>query len=235
VETRFARERPAAEAALGELRQLAELEGVALHFLNGNHDPAISEISHVDLRGGEILVTHGDMLFHDISPWSPEAEFLGACHSRALAGFNGDSLVDFEKRLAASKHPSLSLELHVAERSRGPMSGVRLLLREAWPPRRPFRILRCWMETPAKAAELASLFRPRARYVIVGHTHLAGIWKRAGRIIINTGSFLPFFGRTAVDVSEGRLVVRAVARQRGSFHPARPLAGHILETSGFPG
>jgi predicted phosphodiesterase len=71
-------------------------------------------------------------------------------------------------------------------------------------------ILKAWSEVPGRAADLARVFRPQARFVIVGHTHCPGAWKVAPRVIINTGSFVPYFGAWAAIIESGRLQVRQI-------------------------
>ena len=44
------------------------------------------------------------------------------------------------------------------------------------------------------------------------------------RSIINTGTFCPPFGAHAIDVTPGRLVVRAIVERGGEFHPAAVVA-----------
>jgi hypothetical protein len=97
-------------------------------------------------------------------------------------------------------------------------------LREAWPPWRPFQIFHYWSKVPARAVALARVFRPRARFILIGHSHFGGVWKRDMRIIINTGSFLPIAGRTLVDLENGRLFVRKIERRRGQFRAGKTVA-----------
>src|SRR5947208_11977795 len=109
-------------------------EGVRAVFINGNHDPAISAASHIDLADGAVLVTHGDVLFHDVSPWSREAELMSEVHAQALEELGDDAFDNFEKRLHANKRASLSLELHESTLPRGRFARIVTYLRESWPP-----------------------------------------------------------------------------------------------------
>ena len=45
-------------------------------FLTGNHDPNISDHHRLDLAGGQIFVTHGDIIFDDLVPWSQDAPIV---------------------------------------------------------------------------------------------------------------------------------------------------------------
>lgn len=209
--------------ALAEAAQLADLcrrDGVEPVFINGNHDPDLTSINHLDLAGGTILVTHGDLMYSSISPWSPMVGAIAAAHARELAALGEDALAVFEQHLSAAKRASLAISLPKLGVPQGVIGRIATVLYETWPPWRPLQIFRVWREAPARAAMLAEMFRPAARFVIVGHTHRAGIWQQRGRTVINTGSFLPLSGRFAADLAGGRLSIRRICRHRdGSFAP----------------
>ena len=224
VEHRFRKDQEQARKYLEAMKSFCAGLGATPVFVNGNHDPDISPHNHLDLAGGAVLVTHGDMLFHDISPWSIEAEVMKAAHQKALEEIEDQAFDDFEKRLHASKRASLALELHESTIPRGRMARYATYLREAWPPWRPFQIFHYWSKVPARAVALARVFRPRARFILIGHSHFGGVWKRDMRIIINTGSFLPIAGRTLVDLENGRLFVRKIERRRGQFRAGKTVA-----------
>lgn len=226
VELRFLRGRTRGKRGAEAIRQLCAEEGAQPIFLNGNHDPILAHESHLDLVGGAVLVTHGDMLFHDISPWGLEADLVGQAHTQALAELHEDAFYDFEQRLSASKRASLVVELHRPGIPRGPFAPLLTVARECWPPWRPLQIIKCWIETPAKAEALARVFRPRARLVIIGHTHWSGVWRRGPRLIVNTGSYLSAIGGCLlVDIAANTVTLRKIIRRRGLFEP-----GAILET-----
>lgn len=223
-EMRFFKEREAGREALNQLANLCRTEGVEPVFINGNHDPAASPVNHLDLFNGAVLVTHGDMLFHDISPWSLEAEAMRNAHAEALEQLDDAAMIDFEQRLHAVKRASLALELLSSHLPKGRLARLAILIKECWPPTRPLRILKVWKETPSLAEALARVFRPRARFIIIGHTHYPGIWRRGPRLIINSGSFTPPLGRLAVDLEGDRLQVKRIIRRKGRFEMGKQLA-----------
>jgi len=223
VELRYLRGRRIGMRNAKLVREVCEGAGVRPVFINGNHDPILSELSHVDLADGAVLVTHGDLLFHNISPWSHDAEILRAAHTRELEDLGEDAFLDFEKRLKASKRAALSIELHRPRMPRDSLAALRTVLRECWPPWRPLQVFHSWAVTPARAEALARVFRPRARFIIIGHTHFSGCWQRGPRVIINTGSFLPLSGRMAIDIQGDSLVVRPVLLERGVFKAGAPM------------
>jgi UDP-2,3-diacylglucosamine pyrophosphatase LpxH len=223
VELRFLRGRRIGKRNGLIMRETCEAAGARPIFLNGNHDPIMSDLSHVDLFDGAVLVTHGDLLFHDISPWSHDSHIIAAAHSRELAGMEADALLDFEKRLKASKRAALSIELRRPRMWRDSLSSLRTVLRECWPPWRPFQIFHSWAVTPALAESLARVFRPEARFILIGHTHFCGHWRRGPRVIINTGSFLPLSGRMAIDIADGTLTLRPILMDRSLFKAGAPM------------
>jgi predicted phosphodiesterase len=223
VELRYLRGRRIGMRNYDLMRAACETAGVHPIFINGNHDPILSETSHLDLANGAVLVTHGDLLFHDISPWSHEAGVIGEAHTRELEELGEDAFLDFEKRLKASKRAALSIELHRTRMRRDKLSALRTLLRECWPPWRPFQVIHSWAITPGRAEALARVFRPRARFILIGHTHFSGCWRRGPRMVINTGSFLPFGGRMAIDVQGETLTVRPILLERGVFKAGAPM------------
>jgi hypothetical protein len=110
-------------------------------------------------------------------------------------------------------------------------------LRECWPPWRPLQIFHSWAGTPARAEALARVFRPRARFILIGHTHFSGCWRRGPRMVINTGSFLPLSGRMAIDIQGESLTVRSILLDRGVFKAGAPMmqfaATKLLPGEGF--
>lgn len=216
------------DRALEQLDTLAQVcvkQGARPVFLNGNHDPVISSANYLSLCNGAVLVTHGDILFHEIAPWSREAKILGPEHSRILAEMDHEAHTDFEERLVAAKRTSLVLEMHEPRTAQRKWAGLAMALREGWPPWRAFRIVHYWVQTPRLVEELAERFGLPSRFVIIGHTHYAGIWKRGPRVIVNTGSYLPFSGRLAVRITPDRLEIRKVEWGQGQWH-----FGRILDT-----
>jgi predicted phosphodiesterase len=222
VELRYLRGRRIGMRNAVLMREACEAAGARPVFINGNHDPILSDLSHVDLVDGAVLVTHGDLLFHDVSPWSHEAVYIGEAHTRELADMEEDAFLDFEKRLKASKRAALAIELHRSGMRRTPFTALQTILRECWPPWRPLQIIHSWVVTPARAEALARVFRPRARFILIGHTHYSGAWRRGPRMIINTGSFLPFGGRMAIDVQDAKLTVRPILNEGGAFRAGEP-------------
>ena len=207
------------------LKEICAKAGAEPCFINGNHDPNISEMDHADLADGAILATHGDMLFHDISPWNRRnSRIMGHAHTEALKKLGPDDFRDFEKRLHASKHAALSIEMYDVPLQRGKLARIAFVVEELWPPWRPLQILKCWWDTPGKADAMAKTFRPQARFVIIGHTHHAGIWRVGKRVVINTGSFMPMAGCLAIDIVDRKISVKKVIFNGKEYVTSREIA-----------
>ena len=225
VEMRTGVDRAVGRHMAAVIARLCHNIGCRATFINGNHDPSISKIDHLDLMDGRILVTHGDILFLGVAPWSRQALAYRTIHLRALAELGPDALMSFEKRLLATKRTSIKLQLMerpVTEHSIAPR--VRILLQQFWPPHRPFMIIRAWLRTPTLAARLRDLFRPNARYVMVGHTHYPGVWRRGPVTVINTGSYVLHFGALAVILDRESVEIRKVKKQKDGFALGKRIA-----------
>ena len=219
VEMRTAVDRQVGRNLAAILARLCHSIGCRATFINGNHDPCISKIDHLDLMDGRMLLTHGDILFLGIAPWSRQIFAFRKVHLRVLARLGPDALLDFEKRLLATKRTSIKLQLMeepvTTERPIAP--GLRVLMNHFWPPHRPFMILDAWIKTPTLAARLCDLFRPSAKYVVIGHTHYPGVWRRGHITVINTGSYVFHFGALAVILDGESVEIRKIKKQREGF------------------
>lgn len=214
------------ERQLNALKELLADRGIAAHFLRGNHDPRISEIDHLDLANGQVLVTHGDALFRHLSPWSPKVwkvvpqmEAVRAEYGEARLESDLAACLEYTHRCRG-----LSAGSELEFKKTGPFPKLRSLARIAWPPLRPVRILRTWQTIPAQAHAFAERYRPEAKVILFGHTHFPGIWKRDGRVAINTGGFMSVIPARAIEISGGRLVVRKIEEGSGLFQLGTELA-----------
>ena len=212
-----ASDRPFGRKLTADLARFCHHVGCKAIFINGNHDPDISDVNHLDLHGGALLVTHGDILFLGVAPWSKEANQYLSAHRRILKDLGEDALGSFEHQLLATKRASLELQMWESPANKASLPGLRLLAFQFWPPTRPFKIIHAWWHTPSLAADLMKLFRPQAQVMLIGHTHYPGVWRRSGRIIVNTGSFLNYMNALAAIIEGERLEVRWVNQRNGRF------------------
>lgn len=237
AEMRHTTDRPIGRKLAAELARICHQQGRKAFFVNGNHDPTVSNINHLDLHRGAVLVTHGDILFLDVAPWSRVAKHYLMKHREILGDLGPEDFTDFEKRLLATKRTAIELQLIEPALTDDRWPGLQLFLRQFWPPFRPLMILKAWWETPGKAANLARVFRPQARYILVGHTHFPGVWKIEPRIVINTGGFVPCFGAYAAIIDSKRIELRQVDSHKRKFVLGKRLAGYTIDplrpTDGF--
>lgn len=201
-------------------------------LLSGNHDPDFSAQHMIELAGGQVIATHGDVVFDDIVPWGRDAPLIRQKITAALAELPASERTKLAHRFAIWRRVAGSIPQRHQSEPRRLKYALQFAADTVWPPLRVVRILRAWRDYPALVAHFAAHHWPRAKFVVVGHTHRPGVWRSpGGATVINTGSFCPPLGGCAVDVGPNRLVVRAVSRRRDEFRPGDviadfPLAAH---------
>ena len=171
---------------LEELHALCREEGAAPVFLSGNHDPGWPGPGWGELAGGRIVITHGDALLSDGSPWKREILVSG---KRVMELWNQHPRADrdIEERLRLARE--IARELCSVEHPTG-----RHFLQRAWdavvPPSRAVRMIDAWLIQGSAGGNFCDTYFPQAEVLVIGHFHREGCWLRNGRRIINTGSFL---------------------------------------------
>jgi predicted phosphodiesterase len=228
LDTRTGGPNPAHTAACrAEVQAFASKGRVPFTFLTGNHDPNFSTQHLLEFNDGEVLVVHGDILFEEIVPWGRDGETIRGRILAALADHVATHRrpPTLEERVRIWREiASVVAQRHQSER-RAWKYAVNFAVDTVWPPTRIFRILHAWQAEAARATALAREHRPRAKYILLGHTHRPRIHRvPGGPVIINTGSFCAPFGGYAVDISSHSLVVRRVDRRNRAFHPGRVIA-----------
>lgn len=221
---------PADTAALrDELETFCRRCAPPVTALTGNHDPDFTARHHLELAAGRLLVTHGDVLFESLVPWSQDASLARSLVAAELARLPAPDRHDLSARLCAFRRAAAALpQRHQAEKH-----GLRYLLGLArdtvWPPSRVFRVLRAWRETPARAETLLREHRPHARFLAMGHTHrLGAVRTPAGLVVLNTGSFCVPSGTGVIDVTANRIALRRVLRRSAGFRLGDTLAEFSL-------
>lgn len=178
--------RQQAEVMLGELKKLCAEEGADPVFLSGNHDPGWTGPGWVELADGKIIVTHGDTLLFDGSPWKREILVAGK-RVMELWDEHPDAATNVEERVRVAR--KIAKELCTVEHPLG-----RHILQRAWdavtPPKRAIKMLEAWFTQGTAGARFCERYFPKAEVLVIGHFHHQGLWVRNGRLVINTGSFL---------------------------------------------
>jgi predicted phosphodiesterase len=205
----------------------------AVTHLTGNHDPDISTQHWLDLAGGNVCVTHGDIIFEDVVPWGRDTAYFSARINRDLAALDEKYRHELNSRLTIYRAACLGLpQGHQAEPN--PFKyALHVAADNLWPPQRSLRILRAWHETPARAAAIAATHRPAAQFMLIGHTHRPGVWPTpSGLTVINTGSFSRPWGALAVDLTATRLTVRRIVARGRHFRLGPIIAEFALAETG---
>jgi predicted phosphodiesterase len=216
VEMRHEPDMVRGERVAQQAREICREAGAEAVLITGNHDPAISTTHYAELAGGRVLVTHGDILFPTIVPWSHEAPAAWKMYQQKLAEVAGNRPfkdLALPERFHAMRQACLDYEAVKVTGENSALGKLRMILQECWPPTRPFFILKVWATTPGLARRFAEEHFPKAGIVILGHTHRAGVWEKHGRVVINTGSYTPLSGRQVVIIREGTVSLRQVRYQ----------------------
>lgn len=217
---------PAPAAHLADVRAFFARHAGPVTFLSGNHDPDVSDRAELSLLDGRVWITHGDVLFDDIAPWSSHRAEL----ARRLATLSLDPSADergrIETRLRLNRLACLNLPEPHDRSHRGLTTRVARMTHTLFPPHRLLAMVRAWCATPALARRLAGEQRSRARLVVLGHTHHPGVWhdRASGVTVVNTGTFCPPFGARFVELQGDRVRVVRIVWRRGAFHPGRIVA-----------
>jgi predicted phosphodiesterase len=224
LDTRPGRNESHSAACRAEVESFVRGQAPAATFLTGNHDADIGDRHHLELAQGRVLVTHGDILFDNIVPWSRDAAEAGRRIAAERAREPDPARISLERLMEIHRRVARGIpQRHQSERNR-----VRFLARyladTLWPPHRALLVLAAWRALPERAAALARRHRPTARFIVTGHTHRRGIWRRTdGRVVINTGSFTLPLDPAAVDVDHGGVTVREIVLRSGEFRFGRTL------------
>jgi predicted phosphodiesterase len=198
-------------------------------FLTGNHDPDISSEYELSLAEGAVWLTHGDVLYDNIAPWGHLAGEISTRVRRLSAGISPTDFSRIETRMPILRKACLKLPRELDPSKKGAVARVLRIARAVFPPHRVLIMMKTWREFPHRAAALARAQRPRAKVIVMGHTHSSGVWHLPdGRTVINTGCFCALKGGQVVDVFEDRVVVRELIRRAGEFHAGNPVASVAL-------
>ncbi len=205
------RERSA--AMLADLRRICAEEGSDAVFLRGNHDPGWEGPAWIALAGGRIVITHGDALLRESSPW--KREIISATDQvEAIWKSYPGAETDLEKRLAVAR------EIALRHRSARYPSGRNLLSRitdAVLPPQRALRMLDAWIHFGRYGAEFCDTYFPDAEILVTGHFHRTALLSKDRKIIVNTGSFVTPAHSLCAEWDGDRFTVRRIRRTGGSY------------------
>lgn len=199
------------------LRSYTHSLDVALVMLEGNHDPGLYGQSWLELADGQIVVTHGDCLYWDIAPWSPEIE----PYRQVWQPFRQEweaACQDSWPRLLAYTEARRKEVRHCGDKfARGPGGKLRSALRLAMKPLRILRMLEVWTTSHLRAEKLVRRLSPRARFFLYGHTHHSVVKKRGDLVLINTGAWQAYASTRIVRVGDGEVRIGKVGWKDGTL------------------
>jgi len=186
-----------------ELHELKSLVGDRGVYLRGNHDP---ETGHgIEwLAGRSVLVTHGDAVLDEATPWSREMpRFRDQVQEIVTRYARNDpqACSDRAKEIANTLEPRPFLNIPPP---------FNFFASAFWPPSRPFEMIRVWSSLGEECLRFLERVAPEAGVLVCGHFHRAGVWEKEGRLAINTGSYMQGSKPWCVDLDDDELIVREV-------------------------
>ena len=219
---------PERAEALRQYKKLLEMvrgRGITVEVLRGNHDPGSgSGVSW--LRDRSILVTHGDAVYDDATPWSrgfpkyrKEVDDIIARY--APTAHRAEACAERAREIA------LALKFEPLPKLPPPLNFFATAL---WPPRRAFEMLRVWRDMGNEGIRFLRRTGNGAKVLVCGHFHQAGIWQRDGYLVLNTGSFMHGSRTWMVDLSsDDRLTARSIVLENDQFVPAEVKGRWLLD------
>ena len=188
-----------------KIEQMCEADGVDLTLISGNHDPFITDRRSLELNGGEVYLTHGDVLHPAISPWTGHRDRLRFLNKRTHDSLNADERASTQGHLAAAQYASHftwdeMTRDHAQPRQNLPSKLISMAVKLG-------RVFWYWHTLPRTASNFAKQHAPGSRFFIFGHIHRAGVWRFGQRVVINTGAYGFPFRPHAVVIQAGGLSV----------------------------
>ena len=196
------------ELLLGALDE----RGISYDLLRGNHDPE-GGVGVAWLADGDILVTHGDAVYDDATPWSRE---IGSYRKEVNAIIENYDAKSHLASACSDRAKEIALTLKVVPLPKLPPP-FNFFVTALWPPSRAFEMIRVWRGMGAQGLRFLGKSGEGAKVLVCGHFHQAGIWEKDGRLMINTGSFMKGSRPWAVDLNDGKMTATGLKMERDRF------------------
>ncbi|MGJ8723974.1 MAG: hypothetical protein ACSHYB_05405 [Roseibacillus sp.] len=184
--------RNAANRLWKDLEEACERRGILFVALTGNHDPNVSGEGWLKLAGGHILVTHGDMIYDTMSPWSRELFAKREEVHELLKKRESDSL---DTRWECAREVGRLLR----PSGKAPDGIVDYLKIALWPPERLTEVVRVWGGFFKEGERFLHRFAPESKILVCGHFHRRGKFVVGERTVWNTGSLMKVSKGLALD------------------------------------
>ena len=199
---------------LTELTTMIEARGIALDLLRGNHDPT-GGAGVCWLANRQVLVTHGDAVYDDATPWSRE---IGNYRREVDAIVEKYRPVSHLAEACADRAREIAMTIRVVPLPRLPPP-LNFFATAFWPPSRPLEMIRVWRGMGDQGISFLKHSGEGARVLICGHFHRAGIWEKEGYLMVNTGAFMKGSQPWMVDLEDGAMIASGVRLKDGTFVP----------------
>jgi len=205
--------KPRSAEMLAGMKRVLKEEGCDSVFLRGNHDPGWKGPAYLSLAEGKILITHGDALIRNASPWKREV-LSGKAVVEGIWSNHPDASHDLESRLEVARQIAIQLQSRHLPNARNLFSRA---IDALWPPRRALAMLSAWSRQGSLGAEFCQTYSPETEFLILGHFHRRAIHSSHGRTVINTGSFVVPGPASWVSWDGKALSTGSVKKYRDSF------------------
>ncbi|MGC6466049.1 MAG: metallophosphoesterase [Akkermansiaceae bacterium] len=193
------------------LERLDDLK-IEVTLLRGNHDPEGGD-GVAWLADRAILVTHGDAVYDDATPWSRE---IGRYRAEVHEIVDRYSSRSHLAEACADRAKEIALTLKVIPLPKLPPP-LNFFSTAFWPLSRPFEMIRVWQGMGDQGLRFLEHSGEGASVLVCGHFHQAGIWERNHRIMINTGSFMRGSKPWMVDLEDGVLTACLLTKASEGF------------------
>ncbi|MFO1448082.1 MAG: metallophosphoesterase family protein [Opitutaceae bacterium] len=220
---------------LQEVRDFFGRVSPSVTFIAGNHDPDISPLLDLQLAHNRVWITHGDVFWAEVAPWSrfarPMRDLIVEERNRRGITESSGSLGDL---LAAHRVANLRIGACHDPSNQSALARMKRLARTLLPPTQVLRMVKAWRQAPDRAFGWAQKHRPEAKFILFGHIHAPGIWRDplSQLVAINTGSFEWPFRGLCVDLTDSTVVVRRILRQRDHYRAGPACATFPLAEGG---
>ncbi len=206
--------------------QICQADGVRAVVLAGNADSILDGPRHLLLKGGRLLVLHGDVLFDSISPWRRSAKKLRAARDESLRKMPPRMRASIEGQQASVTEAIRIVHDRSGKRIRSRRrTFLENLVSLSWP-RQILSILRAWRDAPGLAVNFMETYSPQANCLVMGHIHRSGIWHIGDRSVISTEGF-EGPRKPGVAYVEGDSVTLRIARQTGASYQPGKVIGRV--------
>jgi len=228
AEVQMPRLRAQAVREIEKLDELTAYDGVKLRLISGNHDAFLTDTRCIQRADGDLLIMHGDALHPSVAPWTRSASAMRAQTEDAFKKLDRHERDCLHARLTIAQHVGHSefLEDHVLSAT-GDSNALRVLLKPWEVP----RVLAYWKKEPALAEQFLDRYAPQARFLVLGHSHHAGVWRRGDRVVINTGGFTFPAKPWCVLIRDNELTVHRIRWHNGVYRRAGQPAARFLLAS----